>query len=70
MEKPEVLVRRLKRRHKMSESKIVAELAKLGVKTSQPTLNRLSHGKARRPSFDLAVGLDRLHEQLTQAVSG
>lgn len=69
MEKPEVLVRRLKRRHKMSESKIVAELAKLGVKTSQPTINRLSRGEARRSSFDLAVGLDRLHEQLSQTVS-
>jgi len=54
----------------MSESKIVAELAKLGVKTSQPTINRLSRGEARRSSFDLAVGLDQLHEQLSQTVSG
>lgn len=69
MEKPEVLVRRLKRRHKMSESEIVAELAKLGVKTSQPTINRLSRGEVRRWSFDLAVGLDQLHQQLSQSVS-
>ena len=69
MEKPETLVRRLKRRHKMTQSQIVDELAKLGVKTSQPTISRLARGKARRPTFDLAAGLDRLHEQISQSAT-
>ena len=69
MESPEVLIRRLAQHHKMTETEIVDALAKLGVKTSQPTINRLRRGKVGRISFDLAVGLNRLHEQVAQLAS-
>ena len=69
MERPQVVVRRLLQRPDMTEMGIVDALAKIGVKTSQPTINRLRRGKVGRASFDLAVGLNRLHEQITGPVS-
>lgn len=69
MEKPQVVVRRLCQQHQMSESQIVEQLASLGFKTSQPTINRLRRSKVGRASFDLAVGLNRLYDQVNQSVS-
>lgn len=61
---PKQLVRDLTR-HYASQEAIVQELRKLGVRTSQPTISRVSRGHDRI-SFDLGRGLARLHERALQ----
>lgn len=69
MERPQILVRRLAR-HFKTDMAIVDALAEIGVKTSQPTINRLRHGKGGRTSFELGVGLNRLHEKVAHDRNG
>lgn len=64
MDNPETVVDQLINRHNLNEPQIVKRLRKLGVKTSQPTINRIKNGKARRTTFELAQGLNRLKDEL------
>lgn len=66
MASPTSAVRCLMKRHNLSESAIVAKLAELGVKTSQPTINRIKRGKAGAIRYDVGAGLIRLHESFHQ----
>lgn len=61
---PKQLVRDLAK-HYASQSAIVEELKKLGVRTSQPTISRVGRGHDKI-SFRLVRGLARLHERVTQ----
>lgn len=45
----------------LTESEIVAALTTFGVTTTQPTINRILHGKIRNPGFDIGYGLVQLH---------
>jgi len=69
MESPETLVREIYEQYDLSESQIVAKLAELGVKTSQPTLNRIRHGKARGTTFELGAALLQLRDKLRRTQS-
>jgi hypothetical protein len=62
---PKQLVRALTKRYSLNQGAIVAELKKLGVKTSQPTISRVGRGH-EKISFQLARGLARLHERISQ----
>lgn len=66
MESPQDLVREIYEQHDLSESQIVAELAQLGVKTSQPTINRIRRGSAHARKSELALveALLRLRDKL------
>lgn len=66
MSSPQSAVRSLVKQHNLSEAEIVSRLLELGVKTSQPTINRIKRGKARTINFDVGTGLLKLHETLTQ----
>jgi hypothetical protein len=48
----------------LTEIEITEKLAELGVKTSQPTINRLRNGAVQRASFDVGTALVKLHEKL------
>lgn len=61
---PRQLVRDLTK-HYPSQSAIVEELKKLGVRTSQPTISRVGRGH-EKISFNLVRGLARLHERVVQ----
>jgi len=63
MPDPKTAVRCLVKRHNLSEAEIVERLAELGVKTSQPTINRIKRGKGR-PGYEVCAGVIRLHEML------
>jgi arginine repressor len=64
---PESAVRFLVEKHSLSETEIVAKLLELGVKTSQPTINRIKRGKARKIDYAVGTGLLELHERLTHS---
>lgn len=66
LDHPHVVVRQLLSRPDMTENKIVRGLKKLGVRTSQPTINRIKHRPKHPTSFELARGLHRLREQIAQ----
>lgn len=66
MDTPTTAVRSLLNDHSLSEAEIVSRLLAMGVKTSQPTINRIKRGKAGKINFDVGTGLLKLHEQLTQ----
>lgn len=63
---PTTAVRALIEQHSLSETEIVSRLAELGVKTSQPTINRIKRGASK---FDFAVGegLINLHKRLARS---
>lgn len=48
----------------MSETEIVDELRAMGVRITQPTLNRIKTGVQKSTSFDIGTGLTRLHNRL------
>lgn len=68
---PAVLIREIYTRHGLSEAQIAAELGELGVKTSQPTINRirrdLDSGTPRKGEIALLTALLRLREKLDGA---
>lgn len=68
---PTVLVREIYERHGLSEAQIAAELGELGVKTSQPTINRIRRdidsGTPRKGELALLAALLRLREKLDRA---
>lgn len=64
MSTPTTAVRRLIRRHNLSESEIVAKLAERGIRTSQPTINRIKRGKAGAIRYEVGVGLVELDQSL------
>lgn len=47
----------------MTEGEIVDELRKLGVETTQPTINRIKKGVHKTTMYDLGRGLETLYEQ-------
>lgn len=70
MESPQALVREIYEQHDLSETQIVAELAELGVKTSQSTINRIRRGigaDARKGELALLESLLRLREKLRRS---
>jgi hypothetical protein len=59
---PTSAVRSLVEKYGLAETEIVARLLELGVRTSQPTINRIKRGNARKIDYDVGTGLLRLHE--------
>lgn len=66
MESPQAILHDIYENHSLSETQIVAELAELGVQTSQPTINRIRRGVAGPTRGELALleGLLQLRKQL------
>jgi arginine repressor len=67
MASPTSAVRYLVEHHDLSESEIVARLLELGVKTSQPTINRIKRGTAKKIDYAVGTGLLRLHKTLSRS---
>lgn len=67
MASPTTAVRSLVEKHGLSESEIVAKLLEMGVKTSQPTINRIKHGRARTFAYEVGTGLLKLHKRFARS---
>lgn len=70
---PAALVREIYEQHGLSEPQIAAELAELGVRISQPTLNRIRRDldgeTPRKGELALLTALLRLREKLNHAAA-
>lgn len=66
MTKPQAAVQALLTNHELTETQIVEELAGLGIKTSQPTINRVKKGRPVR--WEVGAGLIRLQERFERRV--
>lgn len=62
MHDPKSLIRRLKKSG-MTETEIVEALRQEGIEVSQPTINRIASGAHKTTSFDIGMGLLKLHER-------
>lgn len=47
----------------LTEVEIATKLAELGIKTSQPTINRIKNGTVTRTSFEVGSALVQLHKK-------
>ena len=64
MESPKTIIERLTGSG-MTEEQIAEALRKSGVEVSQATINRIKTGKHRKTSFEIGMGLLRLHKRRT-----
>lgn len=66
MNEPKDIVRDLIDNGEMTEEEIVVALKKLGVKVTQPSINRIKNGN-QSPSYTIGRALERLKEQRLSA---
>lgn len=62
MQDPKSLIKRLIKAG-MTETEIADELRDEGIDVTQPTINRIASGTIRKTSFDIGMGLIKLHER-------
>lgn len=67
-EDPARLIKRLKAIG-MTETDIADALCKAGIDITQATVNRIKNRKFKSTSFEIGMGLKRLHDQRSQLLT-